>query len=111
MVVPPKKFVFLDYSKTAGETESAITPSDIIKQKGGRDNVEAILAVIEDRQRNVATYVASDCLDCDNSIHLLVVESLVLAICFFICLTVAIDRVWQPEISFAAVGFSHQRNL
>ena len=69
MVVPPKKFVFLDYSKTAGETESAITPSDIIKQKGGRDNVEAILAVIEDRQRNAATYLGCDCLDCDSSIH------------------------------------------
>lgn len=22
-----------------------------------------------------------------------------------------IDRVWQPEISFEAIGFSHQRNL
>lgn len=111
MVVPPKKFVFLDYSKTAGETESVITPSDIIKQKRGRDNVEAILAVIEDRQRNAATYLGCDCLAYAISSHLLVVESLVLAIRFAVCLTVAIDRVWQPEISFAAVGFSHQRNL
>ena len=69
MVVPPKKFVFLDYSKTAGETESASTPSDIIKQKRGRDNVEALLVVIEDRQRNAATYLGCDCLDCDSSIH------------------------------------------
>ena len=93
MVVPPKKCVFLNYSKTAGETESVITPSDIIKQKRGRDNVEALLAVTEGRQRNAVTYLAGDCLDCDSSIHLLVVESLVLAIRFFICLTVAIDRV------------------
>ena len=53
----------------AGETESASTPSDIIKQKRGRDNVEAILAVIEDRQRNAATYLGCDCLDYDSSIH------------------------------------------
>ena len=96
MVVPPKKFVFLDYSKTAGETESVITPSDIIKQKRGRDNVEAILAVIEDRQRNAATYLGCDCLAYAISSHLLVVESLVLAIRFSIRLAVAIDRVRHP---------------
>ncbi|WP_019206851.1 hypothetical protein [Limosilactobacillus ingluviei] len=83
MVVPPKKFVFLDYSKTAGETESAITPSDIIKQKRGRGNVKAILAITEDRQRNAATYLACNCLAYAISSHLLVVESLVLAILLF----------------------------
>ncbi|MGZ7884898.1 hypothetical protein ACXVRB_09785 [Limosilactobacillus ingluviei] len=69
------------------------------------------MAVIEDRQRNAATYLGCDCLAYAISSHLLVVESLVLAIRFSIRLAVAIDRVWQPEISFAAVGFSHQIHL
>ena len=69
------------------------------------------MAVIEDRQRNAATYLACNCLAYAISSHLLVVESLVLAIRFAVCLAVFIDRVWQPEISFEAIGFSHQRNL